>query len=330
MKVLILGGTSFFGKEIVRQFNEAGHEVTVFTRGNHALNDLPEHRHIQGDREKLEDLVRANAVDSFDVVIDNIAFTAAHVRAALKAFSKTSHYILCSTISVYRYAPAKYPWPLTDGEVSHEYQPPEENLGDIHWKYARGKLEAEKECMKQRKVPWTILRPTVVYGPEDPTDLGFWYLMRLLSGGPMLLADSGSQSFRLLYSVDCARAFLQVAENRKRVLRKCYLLGQSEIITLRDFIEESAKALGVVPDYLCVAGEVLKEMGGPYASLTNIIPDSSAARRDFGFATTPFADFIRVTSEWFRDHWKGDEAKMLESRDKEIAFAQRWKTTVKI
>ncbi len=34
MKILMIGGTSFFGKEIVELALDAGHEVTIFSRGN--------------------------------------------------------------------------------------------------------------------------------------------------------------------------------------------------------------------------------------------------------------------------------------------------------
>jgi nucleoside-diphosphate-sugar epimerase len=182
--------------------------------------------------------------------------------------------------------------------------------------------------MKQRKVPWTILRPPVVYGPGDPTERGFWYLARLLTGGPLLIADGGIQSFRLISSTDTARAFLQAVENRKKVLRKAYFIGQHEIITLRDFIEESARALGLVPDYLDVPAHLLGEMGGPWAPMINLIPDLTAARRDLGFQPTPFVDFVHSTALWFRDHWRGDEKKLLATREHELAFALKWKKLI--
>jgi nucleoside-diphosphate-sugar epimerase len=325
MRVLILGGTQFFGKSIVRMLAQEGHTVGIFTRGNRSLEDLPPHQHIQGDRDSIDDLVRAAETENWDAVIDNIAFSATHVRDALKAFSDTSHYVLCSSVSVYRYAASRFPWPINDKSILHDSTPTGENLNDIHWKYARGKLEAERECIQQKKVPWTILRPPVVYGPEDPTERGFWYLIRLLSGGPLLLADGGVQSFRLLSSEDAARAFVQVIAHRKKTLRKAYFLGQSEIITLRDFVEESARALGIMPDYMDVPFDILGDLGGPWSTMVNIIPDISAARKDFGFAPTSFEEIVFETAHWFRDHWKGDSRKLLESRDKELAFGSQWK-----
>ncbi len=297
----------------------------VFTRGNRSLKDLAPHQHIQGDRENPQDLRRAAETEDWDVVIDNIAYNAGHVRTALKTFPSISHYILCSTISVYRFIPGHFRQPIRESDVSFNFDPPNEDPSDIHWKYARGKLEAERECFSQRKVPWTILRPPVVYGPDDPTDRGFWYVGRLLRGGPLLLSDGGVNSFRFIYSTDAARAFLEVMENRKRVLRKAYFIAQNEIITLRDFVEESARALGVVPDYVDVAADNLQDLGGPYASMVNLIPDISSARKDFGFTTTPWPEFAHTTARWFRDHWQGNESELFATRTKEIEFALKWK-----
>ena len=76
MQVLILGGTSFFGKEIVRAFFSAGHSVTVFTRGITNPTDLPPHQRLVGDRTSLSDLLTVGRGKQWDVVIDNVGYNA--------------------------------------------------------------------------------------------------------------------------------------------------------------------------------------------------------------------------------------------------------------
>jgi nucleoside-diphosphate-sugar epimerase len=324
MKVLLLGGTSFFGKDIARLFHQAGHSVTLFTRGQQKPSDLPALNGIVGDREKPADLERAARAESWDLVIDNIAYTAQHVEQALTAFAGIKRYLLCSTVSVYRFVRDRYPQPLKETAVDYDYSPPEEIPDDIHWKYARGKLEAERAVIRQTRVPWTILRPPVVYGPYDVTDRGFWYLGRLQQGGPMLLASDGSASFRLSYSVDVARAFLDAAQTT-RTIGHIYNTAQSEIITLRDFIEESARALSATTDLISIPIEFLGDLGGPYSTMPNLVQDNSAAERDFGYRTTPWTEFAAITAAWFRDHWKGDPAKLYATRREELALAQQWR-----
>jgi len=330
MNVLILGGTQFIGKQMVRLFEEAGHTVGVFTRGNRMPADMAPHIHIQGDRSNLKDLQRAAQTERWDVVVDNLAFNGSDVAVALKAFPDIGHYILNSSVAVYRFVPDRFPVPYRGGDVSYSFTPPEEDPSNIHWKYARGKLQAEKECAAQEEIPWTILRPPVVYGPEDPTQRGFWYLARLLRGGPLLLADGGIQSFQIGYSVDIARAFLLAAEHKRKTVGRSYFLAQSEILTLRGFVEESAHALGIVPDWIDIPSDILKEKGGPFADMINLIFDTTPAREDFEFETTPWAVFARETAEWFRDRWQGNDLELLASREDELQLATRWKSLLNV
>ena len=86
MKVLILGGTTFFGKEIVRHFTEQGCEVATFTRGNVSPTDIHPKWRLNGQRQSLDDLNKAASFADWDVLIDNLAYSGSDVSLALKAF----------------------------------------------------------------------------------------------------------------------------------------------------------------------------------------------------------------------------------------------------
>lgn len=327
MQVLLLGGTSFFGKEIVRAFFAAGHTVTVFTRGNVKPTDLPPHQKIVGDRNSLSDLMTVGRGRIWDVVIDNIGYNQEDSEKLVKAFRTAKHLIFDSTVSVYRYSKSRFPFPLEEDSIDYNSHPKDENHQDVHWKYARGKLEAEKYIVENCQIPWTLIRPPVVYGPDDTTQRGFWYLARLLDKGPLLLANGGNQSFRLVYSKDVAQAFLKAAGNPK-AYNQAYYVGQKEIITLKDFLDESAKHLGVRPQYVSIPQELLGELGGPHAPMVNIVVDISKAERELGFQPTPFPAFIKETTLWFKDQWKGSLSSLLATRNQELALAQKWQSVV--
>ncbi len=285
--------------------------------------DLSRFTHIKGDRTKPEDLERAARTDQWDVVIDNIAYDAATVKQALKTFPKIKQYILTSTISVYRFAHAEHAQPLMEDSVDFDFNPPEEDNKNVHWIYARGKMEAERALIRQDAVPWTIIRPPIVYGPNDFTNRGFWYLGRLMKGGPIILPFGGVASTRFGFSQDVAHSYIPLIE-RPIALGRIYNVAQSEIITLRDFIDDSALILGKSPEYVSVPFEVAGDLGGPYAMDRNWIPDITAAKMDLGFMPTSWTKFSRLTANWFRDCWKGDEAKLFETREKELALAAQW------
>lgn len=318
MKVLILGGTSFFGKSIVQQFVKNGDNVTLFTRGKLIPDDLPKHTHIVGDRKNEKDL--AKAAGQWDVVVDNIAYEANDVKTALKIFGNAKRYFLTSTVSVYRYAPGGLSGALLENTIDFEARPEAEDLANIHWKYAHGKKEAEKVLHTESKTPWTIFRPTVVYGPFDVLERGFWYLIRLIKGGPILLANGGMNQFRLTYSEDLARCYV-AASREPKTIGKVYNIAQKEIITLKEFVEQSMKALGLNRELISVQPN--KAIESPFEYLKNIVPDITQAEKDFHFSPVPLSKCIHDTALWFRDHWKGDEGKLLETREKELALARK-------
>ena len=323
MRVLVLGGTAFFGREIVRLFHEAGHAVAVFTRGNIYPKDFPPVRRICGDRKNIRDLEKANQLASWDLVIDNIAYQGTDIKIALQAFPSIKHYILTSTISVYRYSRSQFGVPLDESNVDWTLAPPSENLTNIHWSYARGKLDAEQALRESTLTPWTIFRPTVVYGPNDVLERGFWYLGRMLKGGAILLAGDKQGAFRLAYSHDIATLYLTTALKQKGFSR-IYNVAMEEKISLREFCIESAKVLNVRPTfYELKSNEVDEALLGPLANLSDVFPLIDRAKADLDYKATPWPSVARSTALWFCDHWKGDETKLYQTRAKELEVAKK-------
>ncbi len=323
MKVLILGGTGMIGPGMARGFHDAGHEVALFTRTARADPDLPPHRALRGDRSNPADLAAAAAVAAWDLVIDNVAFNAADVRGALAAFPNAHRYVLCSSEVVYRFAPSSRLLPAVEDAVDFDARPPDEDPRDPGWAYARGKLEAERVLRDQSPVPWTVLRPAIIHGPRDPAARGNWYVARVLAGGPILLADGGTASFRLAFSTDVARAVV-LAATAPEAEAQAYNLAQSEVLTLRDFIADQAAVLGVTPDFLGIPREFVGPLGGPFADLVNHVPDASRIRRELGFQPTPWADFARTTALACRDR-AGTLDALLATRAAELDLAARWR-----
>jgi hypothetical protein len=55
MNILIIGGTTFFGQDIVELALAAGHSVTLFSRGNQQPEFWDRITHIAGDRNDQAD-----------------------------------------------------------------------------------------------------------------------------------------------------------------------------------------------------------------------------------------------------------------------------------
>ena len=88
-KVLVIGGTLFIGRALVKELLHVGHEVAVLHRKNRH-NFGKKVANIMADRNDPEAMKRALAVKNFDVVYDNVydwehGTTAAQVEAAARA-----------------------------------------------------------------------------------------------------------------------------------------------------------------------------------------------------------------------------------------------------
>lgn len=207
MKILILGGTSFFGLETANLLQKAGHEVTVFSRRCPAPGLHLDIRQSRGDRTVEADLVRMS-VDRWDAVIDNICYSAADAEKAVRVFSgRVGLYVFTGSAAVYSTLEAA-PTPYREN-MTALLPPKAEPRRTPYYDYAAGKAEAEKvflNAAEKISFPVLMVRPPVVIGPRDHTLRAYSYWLRLADGGPLFLPGA---AFRASYafSGDLAAAF---------------------------------------------------------------------------------------------------------------------------
>ena len=100
MKVLVLGGTRFFGVHLVNALLRAGHTVTVATRGNKTVEFIAPVEQITVNRVDPESMNAAFQGREYDLVYDNLAYCSNDVRYLFDAV-KAERYIFISTNAVY-------------------------------------------------------------------------------------------------------------------------------------------------------------------------------------------------------------------------------------
>jgi len=323
MNVLVLGGTTFFGRAIVEQLLTRGDEVTVFSRGNTRPEWWGNVGHVNGDRANSTSLEQLRG-RAFDAVIDNIAYTGADVDMLLNIIGPSiGHYVLTSSSAVYNTARG-FP-PYDEDDVDRSFRPPAEKAASPGWAYTIGKLTAEQVLIDRDDVVWTIIRPPIVLGPNDPTLRGWFYFQRLLDGGPLLFRCCAERSFRIVYSEDLARGYLGALDTP--VARgQIYNITQQEVVRMRDFLAAAADGLGVPLDIVDITVRDLAHMAleysDPYDRLSNFIPSVERAERDLGYVSTPFKDWVGETARWYRDRYDGADSQGYEARDDEILLAR--------
>ena len=321
MNILVLGGTRFFGRELVLLLRDAGAAVTVLTRGRAAVPEGV--RHVAGDR--ADPLALASAAGAgADGVIDNIAYTGAHVRAAVDAFAgRTAHYVFTSSAAVYMLT-GRPPY------FEEAAPPPASEIRDAdpnEWAYTLGKIEAERELLQQDRLPFTILRPPVVIGPHDPSLRLQFYVQRVLDGGPLLLLDGGKHCFHLADSRDLATAFQRVLQAGSAAMGKAYNVCQPDVLSLEEIVTTAAETLAspslAVPIPLAAlpAGFEYPEPLGPYPQ-PMICPPRRACQ-ELGLRPKPVLEAVRSAVLWHAAN-PGQESKGYARRQDEVALAERF------
>ncbi|MCC0099793.1 NAD-dependent epimerase/dehydratase family protein [Streptomyces flavotricini] len=103
-KILVIGGSRYFGKHLVTLLRDAGDEVTVLNRGSAA--PPPGVGHLVADRDDEGRLRAVLGGRTFDTVVDQVCYTPRQAAVARRVFAgRTARYVMTSTMEVYDPAP---------------------------------------------------------------------------------------------------------------------------------------------------------------------------------------------------------------------------------
>lgn len=100
MKILVIGGTRFFGIHMVNELLANGHDVTVATRGKASDKYGNKVKRIVFERTNEESVRNALSGTHYDVIIDKIAYCSNDIRYVLDVVD-CNKYIHMSSTSVY-------------------------------------------------------------------------------------------------------------------------------------------------------------------------------------------------------------------------------------
>jgi nucleoside-diphosphate-sugar epimerase len=335
MKVLVIGGTRFFGASIAQRLVDKGHSVTLLNRGQ-TPDDFGESvERIRGDRNDYRGFVRQFENKSYDAVIDMIAFRAEDTQAAVKAFAgKTDHYIHISTGAVYLVT-QDYPTPIKEEDFDRPlYAKPEE--GNEWWDYGFHKRECEnvlQKAFKESEFPSTVFRLPIVIGEKEYTLRAYSYFIRITDGKPMIVPDGGLNVFTLVYQNDIARTVVDNLLNPASY-GQAYNLAQDDIMTTKSFISMAAGILGKKPELVDIPSGLLnrtplKTSFSPYFSRRAFVMDVAKAKRDLQYRATPPKEWMTKTIRWFDRKYSGPPPDNYALREMEISFAGKYKAAVK-
>jgi 2'-hydroxyisoflavone reductase len=256
VRTLVIGGTLFIGREIVRRLAARKHEVTVLHRRDH--HDLgPTIKNIRADRGDLPAISRALTDGRFDVVVD-VAYdwqkgtTARDVEAAARAAAPGLHrYVFVSSIAAY----------------GPGLELREENslvADDFPNPYAQHKASTERALFRmhaESAFPVTTFRPPFVHGPRQPFYRESFFWDRLIDGRPIILPDGGDRRTQWVFVSDLAEACVRSIEV-PGASGHAFNIAHVEPLTQRGFIEALARAAGVSPTFADIPRAAIQAAGG--------------------------------------------------------------------
>lgn len=193
-KVLVMGGTRFFGKYLVWNLLERGHQVTIATRGQ-TLDEFGEQvTRIIFDRQDPESIKAAFAGQDFDVIYDNIAYTSMDIVNFLENVT-VKRYIVTSSMAVY---------PRLHGDLKENdfvANRPYELVTSEQVNYAEGKRSLERVIVQKYLNDAVMVRFPYVVGIDDYTERLKNYVVRTLN-----------QEAQAIDNLDAQMAFVNAQE----------------------------------------------------------------------------------------------------------------------
>ncbi len=244
--VLVTGATGFTGAVLTRKLVQSGAYVTAIARESsslEALQDL-EVRWIRGevfDPEVVEKVAQdieyifhlAAAFREEKDTDDDYRPVHLHstqlLAKAVAGKPKFKRFVQISTVGVHGNIDAER------ADENYRFQP-----GDG---YQRTKLEGElwlKDFATENQIPFTIIRPTPIFGPGDRRLLKFF---RMINKGYLPMLGRGKGVYHLIH-VDDLTEIMLLAGHSPAALSEVFIAANDDPIRIEDMGKVIAKALG--------------------------------------------------------------------------------------
>lgn len=178
MKVLVLGGTRYFGIHLVNSLLRRGHEVTIATRCRRKDSFGDKVERLKIERTDQGSLTAALADTRFDAACDNLAFCSDDVRILLDSVD-CGRYVMTSSAAVYS------DMRLDMSETSFDPMSYRLRWG-TRMEYDEGKRQAECAAFQlyQGYRPAAVRFPYVI-GEDDYTGRLCFYVENTIKGESM-------------------------------------------------------------------------------------------------------------------------------------------------
>ncbi|HET7628920.1 MAG TPA: NAD-dependent epimerase/dehydratase family protein [Bacillales bacterium] len=281
MRILVLGGTRFFGKRLVERLLESGDEVTIATRGQTEDPFGDRVRRVQVDRTDEAVLKERVGSQPWDIVYDQICFAPDEAAIACRVFAEhTRFYVYTSSMSVYD---------IGNGVLHEEAFDPytyKIAAGDRNaFDYGEGKRLAEAVFLQQAPFPVAAVRLPIVMGEDDYTERLVFHVDRVKNREPIVMPNRQAELV-FISSEEAARFLEWIGKERldgpynacaNGSISLDELLGMIETATGEKAVvqpegeEKNASPYGI-PKSWVMSNEKASKAGFPFTKLRDWLP----------------------------------------------------------
>lgn len=307
-KILITGASGFIGSFLAEEAVAMGMEVWAAVRATSSMRYLQNKaiNKVTLDMSDEKQMRKALQELSFDYVVHAAGSTKAlntdtfykvntqgtiNLVRALEATSPSmKRFVFISSLSVY--GPIREQMPYEEIKDSDTPRP--------NTAYGKSKLEAEKWLKDNTALPYTILRPTGVYGPREKD---YMMMVDSIRSGVDVAVGYKRQDLTFVFVKDVVQAVFKAMKSDKTI-GKSYFLSDGNVYTSRAFCDYIKDELGkrflirlTLPVWVlkavCAVSDIRSHITGKLSTLNNdhyhILKqrnwrcDISPAVSDFGF-----------------------------------------------
>lgn len=322
MKVFLTGASGFVGSHVLDSLRAGHHEVSILLQRTSKTSFIS--RHVPGVTVHYGSLDDSSALRKAMSGMEAVIHCAGKTKALQPhEFYQVNHTgtkniakaVNASSESLRRFIYISSQAVSGPGVLSR----PARETDDPHPVsiYGRSKLLGESEIRRNCRVPWTILRPAVVYGPRDTDFLAVFQKVRQRV---MPLLSGAKRPLNMVYGPDVAAAVLWCLRDDRGV-GGIYHVAAEPPCTDEEFMQEIAAAMQSrsvrlpIPRsglYLaCVIKEILSRATGRPNILSRqklaelLAPgwvcNTDRIRDELGFtASTSLREGVMQTLEWYR------------------------------
>jgi 2'-hydroxyisoflavone reductase len=325
MNILILGGTVFLGRHIVEAARARGHNVTIFTRGQHGADLFPDVEKLRGDRDGN---LAALEGRRWDAVIDTSGYVPRIVRQSAEALKDSAgHYTFISTLSVY-----------PDMSISGiNEETPVATMEDERIEEVTGETYGPLKVLCERAVEDVfpgralIIRPGLIVGPNDPTDRFTYWPHRIAEGGEVLAPGGPEHGTQVIDVRDLSEWTVRMVEEGRTGVYNA--TGPDYRLTLGTLFDTCKRVSGSDATFTWIPDETLLARGaGPWMEVPLWMPasewsgfDSFDVRRAVaaGLTFRPIEETVRDTLAWDATRPTDGDLKAGMSRERERELLSR-------